>query len=211
MTSVIVDYGSGNLHSVEKSFRKMANKLGADNILLTSCPERVANAERIILPGVGAFAACRDSLSRSGLFEAVEHATIRRGVPFLGICVGMQLLATIGLEHGHTPGFDWIPGQVEPVQPNDRKLKIPHMGWNELGPSLHHPLFHGLPPVTDVYFVHSYHFVPKDPAAAIAWTDYSGPIVAAVARDNICGVQFHPEKSQIAGLGIVGNFLGWRP
>lgn len=211
MAGVIVDYGSGNLHSVEKSFRRVSEELGTGRILLSSCPDRIAAADRIILPGVGAFAACRDALNRDGLAEAVEHSTIRRGVPFLGICVGMQLLATVGLEHGCTPGFGWIPGRVEPIRPNGTTFKIPHMGWNELDTEPRHPLFEGLPQPTDVYFVHSYHFVPEDPATVAARTDYGGSVVAAVARDNLCGVQFHPEKSQAAGLRIIGNFLGWSP
>ena len=211
MASVIVDYGSGNLHSVEKSFRRVSDELGTDGIILSSCPDRIAAADRVILPGVGAFAACRDALSRNGLADAVEHSAIRRGVPFLGICVGMQLLATVGLEHGSTPGFGWIPGRVEPIQPKDAALKIPHMGWNELDAVPGHPLFGGLPQPTDVYFVHSYQFVPEDPATVAARTDYGGELVAAVARDNLCGVQFHPEKSQSAGLRIIGNFLSWSP
>ena len=211
MACIVVDYGSGNLHSVEKSFRRMADATGGSDILLTSCADEISSGDRIVLPGVGAFAACRESLLSRGLFEAVEHAVRRRGVPFLGICVGMQLLATVGLEHGRTPGFDWIPGQVERIRPEDTNLKIPHMGWNELCNGLHHPLFSGIAPSTCVYFVHSYRFVPENPSAVIARTDYSGPVVAAVADGNVAGVQFHPEKSQAAGLKVIGNFLGWRP
>ena len=211
MACVVVDYGSGNLHSVEKSFRRMADTTAGSDILLTSCADEISSGDRIVLPGVGAFAACRESLLSRGLFEAIEHAVLQRGVPFLGICVGMQLLATVGLEHGRTPGFDWIPGQVERIRPEVANLKIPHMGWNELCNGLHHPLFGGIEPSTCFYFVHSYRFVPRNPSAVIARTDYAGPVVAAVADGNVAGVQFHPEKSQAAGLKVIGNFLGWRP
>ena len=211
MTIVIVDYGSGNLHSVEKSFRRMADSVGAGDLCLTGSAEEVAGADKVILPGVGAFAACKEGLADRGLSEAVAHATVNRGVPFLGICVGMQLLATTGLEHGESSGFGWIPGCVEKILPDDARLKIPHMGWNEIDFNQEHPLFAGLKPSANLYFVHSYKFVPEDPAHAIARTDYGGSIAAAVGRDNILGVQFHPEKSQTAGLRIISNFLQWRP
>ncbi len=211
MSTVIVDYGSGNLHSVEKSFRRMADEGSRGDVLLTSCPDEIANADRIVLPGVGAFAACKDALFNRGLFEAIEHAAIERAVPFLGICVGMQLLATVGMEHGRTPGFNWVPGQVVRIEPQGAAFKIPHMGWNAIETEASHPLFAGLPPSTCVYFVHSYHFKPEDSASVLARTDHGGPLVAAVGTGNITGVQFHPEKSQQAGLKTIGNFLAWNP
>ncbi len=211
MKVAIVDYGTGNLHSVEKSFRRVASELGGINVALASSPDDILAADRIVLPGVGAFAACRNALTESGLRQPVEHSAMVRKVPLLGICVGMQLLATIGLEAGETPGFDWIPGRVENICPDDPALKIPHMGWNGLTAGRPHPLLDGISPGTDVYFVHSYHFVPDDRRDSIAHADYGGPLVAAIASGNIAGVQFHPEKSQKAGLSIIRNFLTWAP
>ena len=212
MTTVIVDYESDHLHSAEKSFQRMAREIGAPPVVVSSDPEAVRKAERIVLPGVGAFADCRAGLlARAGLFEAIEERAIRGGAPFLGICVGMQMMATRGLEHGETPGFGWIPGEVRRIEPADPALKIPHMGWNALEIRAAHPLFDGIAPGDHAYFVHSYHLAAADPGQVAATTDHGGPITAAVARDNLVGTQFHPEKSQKTGLRLIANFLAWRP
>ena len=213
MTCAIIDYDSGNLHSAEKSFQRMAAEVGGGPVVVTSDPDIVARAERIVLPGVGAFADCRAGLlAREGLFQAIEEAVLRCGVPFLGICVGMQMLATRGLEHAQdTPGFDWIGGEVVEIVPADPALKIPHMGWNDLALDRAHPVFEGIETGDHAYFVHSYHLKPADPTDRVAHCDHGGPITAAVARDNILGTQFHPEKSQRTGLRLIGNFLRWRP
>ncbi len=179
----------------------------------------VRRAERVVLPGVGAFGACRDGLhALPGMVDALEEAVMARGRPFFGICVGMQLMASVGREHGDHPGLGWIPGQVTALAPADPGLKIPHMGWNALelpqnGEILNseHPVLEGLGPDAYVYFVHGYQFRPESPEHLLARVDYGGPVVAAVGRDNLFGTQFHPEKSQAAGLAIIGNFLRWRP
>ncbi|MEL6478069.1 MAG: imidazole glycerol phosphate synthase subunit HisH [Pseudomonadota bacterium] len=208
MSVAIVDYGSGNLRSAEKSFQRMAPR--AEDITVTADPEAVARAERVVLPGVGAFADCRQGLMAiDGMFEAIE-SRVQAGHPFLGICVGMQLMATRGLEHGETPGFDWIHGDVVHLAPNDPELKVPHMGWNELSLS-DHPLFDGIAPGAHAYFVHSYHLRPRVPEHRIAHTAYGKMVTAAVARGNVAGTQFHPEKSQAVGLRLIENFLGWQP
>ena len=212
MTTIIVDYASGNLHSALKSFQRMADETGAGPVAVSSDPDAIRSASRIVLPGVGAFADCRAGLAaRPGLFEAIEERVIRAGAPFLGICVGQQLLATRGLEHGETPGFDWIPGDVLRIVPADPALKIPHMGWNALESLAPHPVLAGIAEGDHAYFVHSYHLVPADPAHRVAATDHGGPITAAVARDNLFGAQFHPEKSQKTGLRLIANFLAWKP
>lgn len=214
MTTVIVDYGSGNLHSAEKSFQRMAVEVGAGPVAVSSDPEVVLGADRIVLPGVGAFADCRAGLDGyAGLFEAVAERVLKGGVPFFGICVGMQMLATNGIEHGiDTDGFGWIPGTVVGIEPANPALKVPHMGWNELALlDAEHPLFAGVNSGDHAYFVHSYHLRPDDPAHLLAQVDYGGRITAAVGRDNIFGSQFHPEKSQRTGLRIIGNFLKWKP
>lgn len=213
MSTVIVDYESGNLHSAEKSFQRMARETGAGGpVLVSGDPEVVARAERIVLPGVGAFADCRAGLmARPGLYETIEARVRRDGVPFLGVCVGMQMMATWGREHGDAPGFDWIGGEVVRIAPADPALKIPHMGWNALEIARPHPLLAGLASGDHVYFVHSYHLAAADPADVAATTDHGGPITAAVAHDNLFGTQFHPEKSQAAGLRLIANFLRWRP
>ncbi len=216
MKVAIIDYGSGNLRSAEKAFQRAARESGAGaEVFLTADAEDVRAAGRIVLPGVGAFADCKSGLEAlPGMREALEEAVRRRGAPFLGICVGMQLLATRGLEHGETPGFDWISGEVRAIEPADPALKIPHMGWNTLEPNKAHPVFDGLPLGADglhAYFVHSYHFVPAEESDVLARTDYGGPVVAAVARDNLLGFQFHPEKSQKLGLALIANFLRWTP
>ncbi|MEM7509009.1 MAG: imidazole glycerol phosphate synthase subunit HisH [Pseudomonadota bacterium] len=208
MTVAIVDYGSGNLRSAEKSFQRMAKR--ASDIVVTADPDVVGRADRIVLPGVGAFADCRRGLlAVDGMFEAIS-ARVGDGHPFLGICVGMQLMATRGLEHGETPGFDWIHGDVVKLAPNDDTLKVPHMGWNELS-FTEHPLFEGIELGAHAYFVHSYHLRPRVPDCRIAHCAYGEMVTAAVARGNLAGTQFHPEKSQVVGLKLIENFLGWTP
>jgi glutamine amidotransferase len=213
VATVIVDYNSGNLHSAQKSFERMARELDAGDIVVSSRPELIEKADRIVLPGVGEFADCRQGLaSFDGLFEAVEQAVLKRGVPFLGICVGMQMMATRGLEHDqNTAGFGWIRGDVVKLKPNNPSLKIPHMGWNELIFDAPHPLFDGIADGAHAYFVHSYHLAAKEPSQCLARCDYGGDITAIVGRDNIIGTQFHPEKSQSTGLRLIGNFLRWNP
>ena len=209
----LIDYGSGNLRSAEKALARAAAERGSSHeIVVTSDPAVAAAAERIVLPGVGAFADCMAGLKAlPGMVDALSDAVLRRGTPFLGICVGMQLLATVGREFGDHAGLGWIPGEVVRMTPSDPALKIPHMGWNELSFARPHPLFEGLEANPHAYFVHSYTIRPADPAHILATTDYGGAFTAAVGRDNIAGTQFHPEKSQKAGLRILGNFLGWRP
>ncbi len=212
MLTVLVDYDSGNLHSAEKAFQRMAAEVGGGAILVSSNPKDVARADRIVLPGDGAFPACKAQLfDYSGLYEAVENAVINKGRPFLGICIGMQMMATRGLEYQPTPGFDWIPGQVVRISPSDPAMKVPHMGWNDLVIDSPHPVLNGLSTGNHMYFVHSYHFVADDPAHRLAHCDYGGEITAIVGRDNMIGTQFHPEKSQAAGLRLISNFLQWNP
>lgn len=217
MTTAIIDYGSGNLRSAAKAFERAAAEHAIPGaILVTSRPDEVADAERIVLPGVGAFADCRRGLAAvPGLEAALEEAVTARGRPFLGICVGMQLMAERGREFETVEGLGWLRGEVVAIEPHsppgDRQLKIPHMGWNELTARAAHPLLEGLPDGTHAYFVHSYHLRPANPADLLAETDYGGPIAALVGRDNLVGTQFHPEKSQMAGLRLIANFLAWRP
>ncbi len=212
MTTVIVDYESGNLHSAEKSFQRMARETGAGAVTVSGDPEVVARAGRIVLPGVGAFADCRAGLAaRAGLFEAIERRVIAEGAPFLGICVGMQMMASMGREYADTPGFDWIPGEVIPIAPSGPALKIPHMGWNALEILRPHPVLEGIASGDHAYFVHSFHLAATDPASVVARTDHGGAVTAIVARDNLIGTQFHPEKSQATGLRFIANFLNWRP
>ena len=212
MSTVIVDYESGNLHSAEKAFQRMAAETGAGQVIVTSNPEVIRNADRIVLPGDGAFPACRAALfDHRGVFEAMEDVVIRQGKPFLGICIGMQMLATRGLEYSETPGFDWIGGEVVKIDPADPALKVPHMGWNDLVIDHAHPVFNGIETGNHAYFVHSYHFRVADPAHLLAHVDYAGQITAIVGRDNMLGMQFHPEKSQKTGLHMIANFLNWRP
>ena len=212
MRTVLIDYDSGNLHSAEKAFQRMASETGAGEVVVSSRPEDVVRADRIVLPGDGAFPACRAALDRvSGMGEAIAEAVTGRGVPFLGICIGMQMLATRGLEYRETPGFGWIGGEVVHIDPADRRLKVPHMGWNDLVIDRPHPVLEGIATGDHAYFVHSYHFRVADPAHRLAHCDYAGDITAIVGRDNIVGAQFHPEKSQTAGLRLIANFLGWAP
>ncbi|WP_431298820.1 imidazole glycerol phosphate synthase subunit HisH [Tabrizicola sp. BL-A-41-H6] len=212
MLTVLVDYDSGNLHSAEKAFQRMAQETGAGDILVTSRPEDVARADRIVLPGDGAFPACRAALGHyGGLFEAIEEAVLTRARPFLGICVGMQMLATLGREYRDTPGFGWIGGEVVRITPSDPALKVPHMGWNDLVIDHPHPVLDGISTGDHAYFVHSYHFRVANPAHRLAHCDYGGDITAIVGQGNVIGTQFHPEKSQAAGLRLIANFLQWKP
>jgi len=215
MLTVLVDYDSGNLHSAEKAFQRMAVEVGAGEVLVSSHPEDVARADRIVLPGDGAFPACRRALgSYGGLFEAIEHSVTHRAVPFLGICVGMQMMATWGREYTDTQGFDWIGGEVVKIMPDDPALKVPHMGWNDLILSPQgqaHPVLAGLQTGDHTYFVHSYHFRVADSAHRLAHVEYGGEITAIIGRDTMVGMQFHPEKSQANGLRLIGNFLRWNP
>ncbi len=208
MTIAIIDYGSGNLHSAAKGFEKFSTV----PVVVTSEAETVAAAERIVLPGQGAFGDCYAGLAAlDGVVDALRDAVIGRGVPFFGICVGMQMMATASLEHGRHAGLDWIAGEVMPLALNDPALKIPHMGWNELALHRPHPVLEGVVAGDHVYFVHSYHFVAANPEELLATTDYGGPQTAIVGRDNMIGTQFHPEKSQAVGLRMIENFLKWRP
>ena len=216
MSTVIIDYGSGNLHSAQKAFERAARDSEiSGEIVVSSDPDALRRAERIVLPGVGAFADCRRGLDAvAGLSEALQEAVIVKGRPFLGICVGMQLMATRGLEHGETQGLGWIAGDVVAIEPKDASFKIPHMGWNTLALSRPHPLFENIatgPGGLHAYFVHSYHFAAADSDHVLATTDHGGRLTAAIARDNLVGVQFHPEKSQRLGLALIANFLRWRP
>ena len=208
MTVAIIDHGSGNLRSAAKAFERQAD----EPVLVTSDPEAVAAADRIVLPGVGAFADCRRGIDRlDGMLEALTEAVVAKGRPFLGICIGMQLMADAGLEHGRHPGFGWIGGEVCAIAPADPALKVPHMGWNALTIHRPHPVLAGIPDGTDVYFVHSFHLAAKNAGEVLATVDHGGPITAVVGRGNMIGTQFHPEKSQAAGLRLIGNFLGWAP
>lgn len=209
----IIDYGSGNLRSAAKSFERAAQEAGLkEKVVVTSDPEVAAKADRIVLPGVGAFKDCRDGLNAlDGMRDALEEAVINRAVPFFGICVGMQLMATRSLEYGETDGFGWIEGDVSALVPEDPSLKIPHMGWNELKLEGDHILLDGLKNGDHVYFVHSYHVAAKKQDEVLATVDYGGSVTAMIGRDNLIGTQFHPEKSQGAGLRLISNFLKWKP
>ena len=212
MLTVLVDYDSGNLHSAEKAFQRMAAETGAGAVLVSSRPEDVARADRVVLPGDGAFPACRQALlSRHGLFEAIEEAVTTRARPFLGICVGMQLMATRGLEHSATPGFGWIGGEVVRISPTDPAQKVPHMGWNDLVIDQAHPVLAGIKTGDHAYFVHSYQVRLAERAHLLAHVDYAGEVTAIIGRDTMVGTQFHPEKSQSAGLRLIANFLTWAP
>jgi glutamine amidotransferase len=216
MRVAIIDYGSGNLRSATKAFERASRESGADaTIELTADAERVRTADRIVLPGVGAYADCAAGLHAvPGMWEAIEESTLRVGRPFLGICVGMQLMSQRGLEKTTTRGFGWIEGDVMEIEPADPSLKIPQIGWNTIHVKHPHPLFEGIPTGDKglhAYFVHSYHLAATNPDQVLATTDYGGPVTAAVGRDNMVGTQFHPEKSQALGLALIANFLKWRP
>ncbi|MBI3199696.1 MAG: imidazole glycerol phosphate synthase subunit HisH [Rhodospirillales bacterium] len=213
MTVAIVDYGSGNLRSAAKAFERAAREAGThERVLVTSSPRDVAEADRIVLPGVGAFADCRAGLyGVPGMVEALQREVIERAKPFLGICVGMQLMATRGVEYGIHAGLDWIAGDVVRIEPGKEHLKIPHMGWNELRELRPHPLLEGIAERDHAYFVHSFQLKASRPETVLAIVDYGGPVTAMVGRDNLAGTQFHPEKSQATGLRLIANFLRWKP
>jgi glutamine amidotransferase len=216
MRVAIIDYGSGNLRSATKAFERAAREAGIEvEIELTAVAGRVRSADRIVLPGVGAYAECAAGLhAAEGMWEAVEEAAIAKGRPFLGICVGMQLMSQRGLENTVTNGFGWIAGDVKEITPSDPTLKIPQIGWNTIDLKRDHPVFAGIPTGPNglhAYFVHSYHLDAQKPEEVLAVADYGGPVTAAVARDNLVGTQFHPEKSQALGLALIANFLKWKP
>ena len=215
-TVAIIDYGAGNLRSAANAFERVAASLvSSPEIIVTVDPELVRRADRIMLPGVGAFADCKAGLDAvAGMTEVLEERVIRGTTPFLGVCVGMQLLASEGREKVITKGLGWIPGAVEKIRPSDATLKIPHMGWNTISVTKPHALLADIatgPDGLHAYFVHSYHFLTEDPAHLLATTEYGGTVTACVGRDNIFGTQFHPEKSQALGLKLIENFLGWAP
>ncbi len=216
MTVAVIDYGSGNLHSAAKALERAAREGGTgEKIEVTSDPDAVRRADRVVLPGVGAFADCKRGLDAvPGMVAALSEAVRERGRPFFGICVGMQLMAERGRENVVTEGLAWIGGEVDRIAPADASLKIPHMGWNTLAPKRNHALLDGIalgPKGLHAYFVHSYQLRPTDKADLVAEADYGGPLTAMVARGNLAGTQFHPEKSQRLGLALLANFLRWKP
>ncbi len=214
MTVTIIDYGSGNLRSAAKAFERAVREAGlSDEIAVTGDADLVRKADRIVLPGVGAFGDCKRGLDAvPGMIDALTEAVFDHGRPFLGICVGMQLMAERGLEHGVTAGLGWFKGDVVPLEPADPALKVPHMGWNELefAPGAH-PLLDGIAPRAHAYFVHGYHVALADATQRLAAVDYGGPVTAVIGRDTMVGTQFHPEKSQAVGLRLITNFLRWAP
>jgi glutamine amidotransferase len=216
MSVAIIDYGSGNLYSAAKAFERVARESGYDQpIVVTSDPDAVRRADRVVLPGVGAFADCKRGLDAvPGIIQAMEETVRGKGRPFLGICVGMQLMAERGREYEVTQGLGWIPGEVDRIAPTDPALKVPHMGWNTLAARAPHPLLEGIPLGPEglhAYFVHSYNLNVAEPADLLAQSEYGGPVTAMVARDSFAGTQFHPEKSQRLGLALIANFLKWKP
>ena len=212
MLTAIIDYESGNLHSAHKAFERMARETDGGEVVVTGDADVVARADRIVLPGDGAFPACMAQLTgHSGLCAAMIEAVAQKGRPFMGICVGMQLMATTGREYTDTPGLGWVDGEVVRITPNDPALKVPHMGWNDLVLDQPHPVFDGITSGDHAYFVHSYQFHTADPDDRLSHVDYGGDVTAVTGRDNMIGLQFHPEKSQAAGLRMISNFLAWRP
>jgi glutamine amidotransferase len=212
MLTAIIDYESGNLHSAHKAFERMAREVDAGEVIVTSDADVVARADRIVLPGDGAFPTCMAALKGAGgVYDAMVEAVEDRGRPFLGICVGMQLMASIGREYHDTPGLDWISGEVTKITPADPALKVPHMGWNDLIIDHPHAVFDGISTGDHTYFVHSYHMAVNDPAQRLAHVDYAGDVTAVIGRDTMLGMQFHPEKSQATGLRLIANFLKWKP
>ena len=212
MLTAIIDYESGNLHSAEKAFQRMAAEAGAGEVVVTSDADVVAKADRLVLPGDGAFPACAAELrGHKGIYDAMVEAVENKGRPFLGICVGMQLMATRGHEYEETPGLGWVAGDVEKIEPADKTLKVPHMGWNDLVIDHPHPVLEGIKTGDHAYFVHSYQFHVTNPDERIAHVDYGGDVTAIIGRDTMLGMQFHPEKSQHVGLRMIGNFLRWAP
>ncbi len=211
MLTAIIDYESGNLHSAEKAFQRMAAEAGGSEVVVTTDPDVVSRADHIVLPGDGAFPSCSRALRASGCFEAMVEAVETRGRPFLGICVGMQLMARMGHEYEECEGLGWIDGEVMHITPNDPSLKVPHMGWNDLVIERPHPVLDGIQTGDHAYFVHSYQMRLADPAQRLAHVDYGGDVTAIVGQDNRIGLQFHPEKSSDTGLRMIANFLKWRP
>ncbi len=212
MLTALIDYESGNLHSAEKAFQRMAAEVGAGDVVVTEDADTVAKADRIVLPGDGAFPSCVKALrGKAGLFDALREAVEDKGRPFMGICVGMQLMATRGLEYEPTDGLGWIDGEVVPIRPDSSKLKIPHMGWNDLIVDQTHAVLDGIESGEHFYFVHSFHMATTRAEQRLAHTDYGGDVTAIVGRDTMIGTQFHPEKSQAAGLKMIANFLKWKP
>lgn len=212
MLTAIIDYESGNLHSAQKAFERMAREVEGGEVVVTDRAEVVAAADRLVLPGDGAFPACMAALKgQSGLYAAMVEAVEAKGRPFMGICVGMQLMASVGREYRDTPGLDWIAGEVRKIEPEDPALKVPHMGWNDLVLDAAHPVFEGVCSGDHAYFVHSYQMVVEQPDARLAHVDYGGDVTAVIGRDSMIGLQFHPEKSQAAGLRMIANFLKWAP
>ncbi|WP_050931521.1 imidazole glycerol phosphate synthase subunit HisH [Aestuariivita boseongensis] len=212
MLTAIIDYESGNLHSAEKAFQRMAREVDGGTVVVTSDADVVAKADRIVLPGDGAFPACAAALrAQGGVYDAMREAVEDRGRPFLGICVGMQLMASWGREYEDTPGLDWIGGEVVKITPSDPALKVPHMGWNDLVIDRPHPVLEGISTGDHAYFVHSYHMAMTDLSQRIAHVDYGGDVTAIVGTGTMIGTQFHPEKSQATGLRLIGNFLKWKP
>ena len=212
MLTAIIDYESGNLHSAEKAFQRMAAEVDAGEVVVTSDAETVARADRLVLPGDGAFPACAAELrGHKGIYDAMVEAVEQKGRPFLGICVGMQLMASTGHEYEETPGLGWVHGDVERITPTDKALKVPHMGWNDLVIERAHPVLEGVTTGDHTYFVHSYQFHVANPEDRIAYVGYGGDVTAIIGRDTMLGMQFHPEKSQHVGLRMIGNFLRWTP
>lgn len=212
MLTAIIDYESGNLHSAHKAFERMARETDAGEVVVTADADVVASADRLVLPGDGAFPACMAALKGAGgLYDAMVEAVEEKGRPFLGICVGMQLMASMGREYKDTPGLGWIGGEVTQITPADPKLKVPHMGWNDLVIDHDHAVFDGLQTGDHTYFVHSYHMAVANPAERLAHVDYGGEVTAIIGRDTMLGMQFHPEKSQTTGLRLISNFLNWKP
>lgn len=212
MLTAIIDYESGNLHSAHKAFERMARETDAGEVVVTADADVVASADRLVLPGDGAFPACMAALKGAGgLYDAMVEAVEEKGRPFLGICVGMQLMASMGREYKNTPGLGWIGGEGTQITPADPKLKVPHMGWNDLVIDHDHAVFDGLQTGDHTYFVHSYHMAVANPAERLAHVDYGGEVTAIIGRDTMLGMQFHPEKSQTTGLRLISNFLNWKP
>lgn len=211
MLTAIIDYESGNLHSAQKAFERMARETDAGQVVVTSDPDVVSKADRLVLPGDGAFPACRDALAASSVFDALKEAVEIKARPFLGICVGMQLMGNKGFEYRETDGLGWIDGDVMKIVPTNPDLKVPHMGWNDLVIDIPHPVMNGLSNGDHAYFVHSYHMKMTNTSHRLAHADYAGDITAIVGRDTMIGMQFHPEKSSHTGLRLIANFLNWKP
>jgi glutamine amidotransferase len=211
MLTALIDYNSGNLHSAVKAFEKIANENSLGSVEITSDPDIISNADRLVLPGDGAFPACKNALERSEVFEALKYAVCAKGTPFLGICVGMQLMANQGSEFELTNGLGWINGEVEKIKVDDPKLKIPHMGWNDIIIDCDHPILKEIKDGDHFYFVHSYQMKVFSKEQRLAHASYGGDITAIVAKDNMAGLQFHPEKSSHSGMKIIQNFLAWAP